>query len=131
MQRVNGEHAADAAEVISHLLKTGREQFFLISGPAESCASKIRLQSWLKEISAADKQVCSIYEGDRQAKSGYLAVREAVELKNQDPTLNRPFKQTRIPVKLNIRQSSGTKPDKGYNRKEIQQLLRKIEAQLP
>jgi DNA-binding LacI/PurR family transcriptional regulator len=200
---VHGEHAAGAAEVISHLLKTGREQFFLISGPAESSASKIRLQSWLKEISAADKQVCSIYEGDWQAKSGYLAVREAVgqqlqfdsvvvasdqmalgalraldelhikvpdqvavvgfdgitdsayfnpplttvkqdftdigeqaviqavELKNQDPTLNRPFKQTRIPVKLIIRQSSGTKPDKGYNRKEIQQLLRKIEAQLP
>lgn len=200
---VHGEHAAGAAEAIRHLIETKRERFVLITGPAESSASKIRLQSWLKEINAAGKTVGSVFEGDWQAKSGYLAVREAIaqqipfdavvvasdqmalgvlralnelqmtvpdqvavvgfdgitdsaffnpplttvkqdftdigeqaviqaiELKNQDPKLNRPFRQTRIPVKLIVRQSSECKPDVGYNKKEIQQLLKKIESQLP
>lgn len=75
---VHGEHAQGAAEVMKHLLETGREKFLLVSGPEESSASRIRLNTWLEEIAKANKQVSWQYQGDWQASSGYLAVREAV-----------------------------------------------------
>lgn len=75
---VHGEHALGAAQVTNHLIETGREQFLLVTGPQESSASKIRVETWLKEISNAGKQVVHQYQGDWQASSGYLAVREAV-----------------------------------------------------
>ncbi|PMH45348.1 LacI family transcriptional regulator [Vibrio sp. 10N.286.49.B3] len=74
---VHGEHAQGAADVIKHLIETDREQFLLITGPEESSASKIRLASWQQEITAACKQSIFQYQGDWQASSGYLAVREA------------------------------------------------------
>ncbi|MCM5511089.1 LacI family DNA-binding transcriptional regulator [Vibrio sp. SCSIO 43169] len=75
---VHGEHASGAAEIVKHLLDTGREKFLLVTGPKESSASKIRLDSWRHEISKAGKQVTFQYQGDWQASSGYLAVRDAV-----------------------------------------------------
>lgn len=78
VHNVHGEHAQGAAEVVKHLIETGREQFLLITGPEESSASKIRFDSWLREITAANKEIVSQYQGDWQASSGYLAVRETV-----------------------------------------------------
>ncbi|WP_394240805.1 LacI family DNA-binding transcriptional regulator [Vibrio astriarenae] len=203
VHNVHGEHAQGAAEVVKHLIETGREQFLLITGPEESSASKIRFDSWLREITAANKEIVSQYQGDWQASSGYLAVREAVGqqldfdavvvasdqmalgalralnelqikvpeqvavvgfdgiadsayfnpplttvkqdfsligeqavvqaigLKNQDAATPLSIKQTRIPVELITRKSSERKPDAQYNRQEIQQLLREVEALLP
>lgn len=75
---VHCEHAQGAAEIVRHLIDTGRDQFLLITGPEESSASKIRLAGWQHEIKAACKQEVFQYRGDWQASSGYLAVREAV-----------------------------------------------------
>ncbi|EHI9240311.1 substrate-binding domain-containing protein [Vibrio vulnificus] len=75
---VHCEHRHGSAEVVKHLVQGGREQFLLITGPQESSASNIRLNTWLHEINAANKVVSHQYQGDWMASSGYLAVREAV-----------------------------------------------------
>ncbi len=75
---VHGEHSLGSAEVVKHLIQGGREQFLLITGPKESSASNIRLNTWLHEINTANKVVSYQYQGDWIASSGYLAVREAV-----------------------------------------------------
>ncbi len=199
---VHGEHAHGAIEIVKHLIQGGREQFFLITGPQESSAANIRLENWQQEIFSSEKEVVYQYQGDWQAHSGYLAVREvvgkqikfdaiivandqmalgalcalnelqinvpeqvavvgfdgiadsayftpplttvkqnftaigeqaviqAIELKNQDSTSDQSLKQVRIPVELIIRRSSESKQLSQYNKREIQQLLRKAEALL-
>lgn len=200
---VRGEHAQGAAEVVKHLLDSGRETFLLIAGPQESTAANSRLKAWLQEIERADKKVVFRYQGDWQASSGYLAVSEAigqridfdavvvasdqmalgalralnefninvpeqvavvgfdgisdsayfnpplttvkqdfttigeqcviqaVELKNQPVNEPQPLKQTRIPVELIIRKSSGAMNRASYDKQEIQHLLKQIESLLP
>ncbi|MEZ9119909.1 LacI family DNA-binding transcriptional regulator [Vibrio cyclitrophicus] len=75
---VCGDHAEGAKLAAQHLLESGRTDFLLITGPNESSASKIRHQSWLAALSYADSKVKYQYQGNWQAESGYLGVREAV-----------------------------------------------------
>ncbi|USD67294.1 LacI family DNA-binding transcriptional regulator [Vibrio sp. SCSIO 43136] len=75
---VYGEHAQGAKAIVRHLLDQGRETFLLINGPQESSAANIRHQIWQQEIEAANKKISYQYQGDWQASSGYLAVREAI-----------------------------------------------------
>ncbi|MEZ8203140.1 LacI family DNA-binding transcriptional regulator [Vibrio splendidus] len=75
---VCGDHAEGAKLAAQHLLKSGRTDFLLITGPNESSASKIRHQSWLAALSDAESKVQYQYQGNWQAESGYLGVREAV-----------------------------------------------------
>ncbi|MFC1235959.1 LacI family DNA-binding transcriptional regulator [Vibrio sp. F74] len=74
---VHGEHAVGAALAITHLIEGKRGDFMLISGPKESSASNIRLQRWIHELESANKHICYQYQGNWQAQSGYLAVRDA------------------------------------------------------
>ncbi|MEZ8698521.1 LacI family DNA-binding transcriptional regulator [Vibrio lentus] len=75
---VCGDHAEGAKLAAQHLLESGRTNFLLITGPNESSASKIRHQSWLAALSDAESKVQYQYQGNWQAESGYLGVREAV-----------------------------------------------------
>ncbi|MCC5516218.1 substrate-binding domain-containing protein [Vibrio splendidus] len=75
---VCGDHAEGAKLAAQHLLEIGRTDFLLITGPNESSASKIRHQSWLAALSDAESKVQYQYQGNWQAESGYLGVREAV-----------------------------------------------------
>lgn len=75
---VCGDHAEGAKLAAQHLLESGRADFLLITGPNESSASKIRHQSWLAALSDAESKVQYQYQGNWQAESGYLGVREAV-----------------------------------------------------
>ncbi|PMM64557.1 LacI family DNA-binding transcriptional regulator [Vibrio splendidus] len=75
---VCGDHTEGAKLAAQHLLESGRTDFLLITGPNESSASKIRHQSWLAALSDADSKVQYQYQGNWQAESGYLGVREAV-----------------------------------------------------
>ena len=75
---VCGDHAEGAKLAAQHLLESGRTDFLLITGPNESSASKIRQQSWLAALSDAESKVQYQYQGNWQAESGYLGVREAV-----------------------------------------------------
>ncbi|MEZ9389869.1 LacI family DNA-binding transcriptional regulator [Vibrio lentus] len=75
---VCGDHAEGAKLAAQHLLESGRTDFLLITGPNESSASKIRHQSWLAALSDAENKVQYQYQGNWQAESGYLGVREAV-----------------------------------------------------
>lgn len=80
---VCGDHAEGAKLAAQHLLESGRTDFLLITGPNESSASKIRHQSWLAALSDAESKVQYQYQGNWQAESGYLGVREA--------SLNKPY----------------------------------------
>lgn len=75
---VCGDHAEGAKLAAQHLIESGRTNYLLITGPDESSASQIRHQSWLAELSDADCKVQYQYQGNWQAESGYLGVREAV-----------------------------------------------------
>lgn len=75
---VHCDHKHGAAETINHLVQGEREHFLLITGPQESSASNIRLNTWFHKINAANKVITYQYQGDWMASSGYLAVREAV-----------------------------------------------------
>ncbi|PTP34537.1 LacI family transcriptional regulator [Vibrio splendidus] len=75
---VCGDHEEGAKLAAQHLLESGRTDFLLITGPNESSASKIRHQSWLAALSDAESKVQYQYQGNWQAESGYLGVREAV-----------------------------------------------------
>ncbi|MEZ9352174.1 LacI family DNA-binding transcriptional regulator [Vibrio splendidus] len=75
---VCGDHAEGAKLAAQHLLESGRTDFLLITGPNESSASEIRHQSWLAALSDAESKVQYQYQGNWQAESGYLGVREAV-----------------------------------------------------
>ncbi|MEZ8017246.1 LacI family DNA-binding transcriptional regulator [Vibrio splendidus] len=75
---VCGDHAEGAKLAAQHLLESGRTDFLLITGPNESSASKIRHQSWLAALSDSESKVQYQYQGNWQAESGYLGVREAV-----------------------------------------------------
>jgi len=75
---VCGDHEEGAKLAAQHLLESERTDFLLITGPNESSASKIRHQSWLAALSDAESKVQYQYQGNWQAESGYLGVREAV-----------------------------------------------------
>ncbi|MFM2608855.1 LacI family DNA-binding transcriptional regulator [Vibrio chagasii] len=75
---VCGDHAEGAKLAAQHLIESGRSNYLLITGPNESSASRIRHQSWLAALSDADCKVQYQYQGNWQAESGYLGVREAV-----------------------------------------------------
>ncbi|MDD1822319.1 substrate-binding domain-containing protein [Photobacterium sp. ZSDE20] len=75
---VCGDHAEGAKLAAQHLIESGRTHYLLITGPNESSASQIRHQSWLAELSDADCTVQYQHQGNWQAESGYLGVREAV-----------------------------------------------------
>lgn len=74
---VHGAHAEGAEQAAAHLIERGRDTFLLITGPKNSSASQVRLESWLKTIKQENKQIAWQYTGDWQAQSGYLAIREA------------------------------------------------------
>ncbi|WP_234497119.1 LacI family DNA-binding transcriptional regulator [Vibrio maritimus] len=74
---VHGAHAEGAEQAAAHLIERGRDTFLLITGPKNSSASQVRLESWLKIIKQENKQIAWQYTGDWQAQSGYLAIREA------------------------------------------------------
>lgn len=73
-----GDHTEGAKLAAQHLIENGRSEYLLISGPNESSASQIRLQSWLAALSDADSKVQYQYQGNWQAESGYLGIRGAV-----------------------------------------------------
>ncbi|MEZ8947379.1 MULTISPECIES: LacI family DNA-binding transcriptional regulator [unclassified Vibrio] len=73
-----GDHAEGAKLAAQHLIENGRSEYLLISGPNESSASQIRLQSWLGVLSDANCQVQFQHQGNWQAESGYLGIRDAV-----------------------------------------------------
>ncbi|MCG9638913.1 substrate-binding domain-containing protein [Vibrio sp. Isolate34] len=75
---VCGDHAEGAKLAAQHLIASGRTNYLLITGPNESSASQIRHQSWLAVLSDADCKVPYQHQGNWQAESGYLGVREAV-----------------------------------------------------
>lgn len=75
---VCGAHREGAALAAQHLINRGRKKFVLVTGPNESSASQIRHQSWLTTLSAAGLKVQYQFEGNWQAQSGYMAVREAI-----------------------------------------------------
>lgn len=75
---VCGDHAEGAKLAAQHLVESGRTNYLLITGPNESSASQIRHQSWLAALSDAYCKVQYQYQGNWQAESGYLGVREAV-----------------------------------------------------
>ncbi|NVN81871.1 MULTISPECIES: LacI family DNA-binding transcriptional regulator [unclassified Vibrio] len=75
---VCGDHAEGAKLAAQHLMESGRTHYLLITGPNESSASQIRHQSWLAALSDADCKVQYQYQGNWQAESGYLGVREAI-----------------------------------------------------
>ncbi|WP_373948616.1 LacI family DNA-binding transcriptional regulator [Vibrio pomeroyi] len=75
---VCGDHAEGAKLAAQHLIESGRTHYLLITGPDESSASQIRHQSWLAALSDADCKVQYQHQGNWQAESGYLGVREAV-----------------------------------------------------
>ncbi|WP_117235248.1 LacI family DNA-binding transcriptional regulator [Vibrio maerlii] len=74
---VHGAHAEGAEQAAAHLINRGRGSFMLITGPENSSASQVRLESWLKIIKQEERQIAWRYTGDWQAQSGYLAIREA------------------------------------------------------
>ncbi len=75
---IHSDHAHGAKEIVKHLIKGGREHFLLITGPQQSSAAKVRLDCWRQQILNSKKTINYQYQGDWQASSGYLAVREAV-----------------------------------------------------
>ncbi|WP_299127641.1 LacI family DNA-binding transcriptional regulator [uncultured Vibrio sp.] len=75
---VCGDHAEGAKLAAQHLIESGRTHYLLITGPNESSASQIRHQSWLAALSDADCKVQYQHQGNWQAESGYLGVRDAV-----------------------------------------------------
>ncbi|MDN3682063.1 LacI family DNA-binding transcriptional regulator [Vibrio tapetis subsp. quintayensis] len=75
-------HKEGAKLAARHLLDAERSQFILITGPNESTASQVRYQSWCEQISHSElAQVVWQHEGDWQAHSGYLAIRDAIAKK--------------------------------------------------
>ncbi|MGF1823070.1 substrate-binding domain-containing protein [Vibrio splendidus] len=73
-----GDHAKGATMAAQHLIESGRQDYLLITGPSESSASKIRHQSWLAALSDMGCKVQFEHQGNWQAESGYLGVREAI-----------------------------------------------------
>ncbi len=73
-----GDHAEGAKLAAQHLIENGRSRYLLISGPNESSASQIRLQSWLGVLADANCQIQFQHQGNWQAESGYLGIRDAV-----------------------------------------------------
>ena len=72
----NYEGARQAAEL---MLSLQRKRFLLITGPHDSSASALRLQGWVDVLKQyPDAQIIHQFEGDWQARSGYLHTREAL-----------------------------------------------------
>ncbi|MDG3087340.1 LacI family DNA-binding transcriptional regulator [Vibrio hannami] len=60
------------------MLEHKRNKFILISGPENSNASRLRLQGWIDTVCSNDATIVHRFEGDWQAKSGYLSTKEAL-----------------------------------------------------
>ncbi|MGB5446824.1 MAG: LacI family DNA-binding transcriptional regulator [Psychromonas sp.] len=72
----NYEGARQAAEL---MLSLQRRRFLLITGPHDSSASEQRLKGWLDVLKEyPDAHIVNQFEGDWQARSGYLCTREAL-----------------------------------------------------
>jgi len=68
--------AKQAAEL---MLSQQRKRLLLITGPHHSSASKLRLQAWVDVLKDyPDAKIINQFEGDWQARSGYLSTREAL-----------------------------------------------------
>lgn len=73
----NYEGSKQAAEL---MISLQRKRFLLITGPRDSSASELRLQGWLDVLKQhPDVQIVNQFEGDWQARSGYLHTREALD----------------------------------------------------
>ncbi|OCH13677.1 MULTISPECIES: LacI family DNA-binding transcriptional regulator [unclassified Aliivibrio] len=72
------DHQSGAQLATQHLLDTQHQQFLLITGPQASSASMSRYQTWLSVLEQNKLQPVNTVEGNWQANSGYLAVRETV-----------------------------------------------------
>jgi len=72
----NYEGAKQAAEL---MLSQQRKRLLVITGPHESSASELRVQGWMDVLKGyPDAKVINQFEGDWQARSGYLSTREAL-----------------------------------------------------
>ncbi|MFA0441651.1 LacI family transcriptional regulator [Vibrio sp. 10N.286.49.C2] len=78
VHHICGAHREGAKQAAEHLILGGRSKFLLITGPNESSASTIRLHSWQSVIEKNKSTVALQYEGNWQAESGYMAVRQAI-----------------------------------------------------
>lgn len=82
--RVNyvcAEHTEGAKMAVQHLVACQRDDFLLITGPNASTGSSLRLAGWRNELTQHSKNIVASYEGDWDAKSGYLAIRDALAKK--------------------------------------------------
>ncbi|MEL0624096.1 LacI family DNA-binding transcriptional regulator [Marinomonas arenicola] len=78
---VCAEHTEGAKMAVQHLVSCQRDDYLLITGPNASTGSALRLASWRNELSERKKSIAACYEGDWDAKSGYLAIRDALAKK--------------------------------------------------
>ncbi|GLO61454.1 lac repressor [Vibrio sp. MACH09] len=75
---VCGAHSEGAKLAAQHLINLDRKQFVLVTGPSESTASQIRQHNWVNSIESSDAKINGQFEGDWQASSGYMAIRDFV-----------------------------------------------------
>ncbi|MEL0638295.1 LacI family DNA-binding transcriptional regulator [Marinomonas sp. TI.3.20] len=80
---VCAEHTEGAKSAVRHLLACKRSQFVLITGPKESTGSTLRYAGWVDELSKSQKEVVATCEGDWDAQSGYLSIREQIAKKRE------------------------------------------------
>ncbi|REG83242.1 LacI family DNA-binding transcriptional regulator [Marinomonas pollencensis] len=78
---VCAEHTQGAKMAVQHLIDCQRDEYILITGPNASTGSSLRLESWRYELAQHGKKIAASYEGDWEAKSGYLAIRDALARK--------------------------------------------------
>lgn len=75
---VCGAHKEGAILAAQHLINHNKKRFIFITGPNESSASQIRRKSWEAVLKQTDLEIQFEYQGNWQAQSGYLAIREAI-----------------------------------------------------
>jgi DNA-binding LacI/PurR family transcriptional regulator len=80
--RVNAVYGANydgARQAAELMLSQQRKRLLFITGPHDSSASELRLQGWMDVLKEyPDAKVINQFEGDWQARSGYLCTREAL-----------------------------------------------------
>lgn len=80
---VCGDHYAGAQQAVEHLMTLQRKEVVLITGPDASSASQIRHQAWITHLAKHQATVTDTYEGNWQANSGYLAIRDCIAQKHR------------------------------------------------
>ncbi|MFI8621604.1 MAG: LacI family DNA-binding transcriptional regulator [Marinomonas sp.] len=78
---VCAEHTEGAKMAVQHLIACQREDFLLVTGPNASTGSSLRRAGWRDELTQNGKNIVASYEGDWDAQSGYLAIRDALAKK--------------------------------------------------